>query len=208
MLQEELPGVIACVVVGISFAFWGASEVAKGTARGLDTFLVQARYVLFGLICGAICTLGLLFMLSVYRVPFNVDYASQIARRPWLPAEEIRTNSGEESVGYVISTTDDWFLLMNENGRSLEYVSAGKVVGRLICTPRSCDSEYKPPLIEIRGAGKPAGRVCSDSVHAKSSPHTRRPPSHLRHQDAQTRCRPPAASADGSTAPGVCRRGA
>lgn len=164
LLQQEAPGVIACVILGILFAFWGISEVTRDATGVLDTIFAQARYVLFGLACGVICTFGLLFMLAVYRVPFNVDYASQIARRPWLPAEEIQTKSDEERVGYVISTADGWFLLMNESERSLEYIPADEVVSRVVCTPRSYSVEYRSPLIDIRGSGKPAGEICAASV--------------------------------------------
>lgn len=164
-LEEEAPGIIACVALGVVFAFWGVSEVAPGEWRGFLIAWEQFRYVAFGLACGVICVFGLLFMHSVYRVPFDANYASQIARRPWLPAEEVVVESGDRYVGYVISTTDGWFLLVNESNRALEYLPAESVVDRRVCTPESYDLEYRAPLVALPGAGAPSGRVCPLARH-------------------------------------------
>lgn len=160
-LYRDGPGVVASVILGVVFAFWGVSEVASREPSRFLVVVAQVRFIVFGLICGAICTLGLLFMLAVYRVPFDANNAAQIMRRPWLPAEEIQTNAGDRRVGFVITTKDGWFLLMNESNRSLEYIPAGSVVRRQVCTPPSYQVEYRPPLIDIRGGSKPSSKVCA-----------------------------------------------
>lgn len=163
-LLRDATGVSVCVAAGVMLAVWGISEVRPRNDRFLNLFLGQVRYIGFGLFCGAICTFGLLFSAVVYRVPFDVQNAAQIMRRPWLPAEEIRTNEGKVIVGFVISSADGWFLVMAEDDRALRYVKADSVAERLVCTPPSYDVEYRTPLIELRGAGKPMDRVCGRSA--------------------------------------------
>lgn len=164
-LLKDATGVSVCVAAGVILAVWGISEVRPRGDRFLNLFLGQVRYIFLGLFCGAICILGFLFSAIVYRVPFDVQNAAQIMRRPWLPAEEIHTNEGKVYIGFVVSSADGWFLVMAENNRELQYIKADSVVERLVCTPPSYDVEYRSPLIELRGAGKPMGRVCGQSVH-------------------------------------------
>jgi hypothetical protein len=168
-LYREAPRVSACAAVGLFFAFWGVGEVSR--QRGGADFLTIVRgirYIALGVVYGVICTAGLLFTQAVYNVPFDIDSMSQVLRRPWLPAEEITTNDGAVHVGYVISTSDGWFLILNEQDRSLDYVVAGSVTARKTCTPQEYRTEYRPPLIELRGGRQPNNRPCGAPTGARA----------------------------------------
>lgn len=161
-LYRESPSVLACATAGVIFAFWGIKEASRSVRQ--DEFLVIAKsvaYVVYGMACGVICMIGLLFTQAVYNVPFKIEQTSQILRRPWLPAEEVTTRDGVVHVGYVISTSDGWFLVLNEYDRSLDYIPAGSIIGRETCTPQDYRIEYRPPLIELRGARPPNDRICA-----------------------------------------------
>ena len=67
-------------------------------------------------------------------------------RDVWLPLESLSvTSQPEPVVGYVISTSGDWFAVLLEEDRALKYYAKSSVVGRNICrTARAGGSSTSP----------------------------------------------------------------
>ena len=135
------------------FSDWSDHPVIEGTLRFGG-----------GLIVAAACFFGLLFVQAVYRVPLDLAHGSQVARRPWMPAEEITLNNGSVVVGYTISSNDGWFLILNDEDRTVQYVAADKITDRHVCTPKRDKVEYRDPLIKLIGAQEPKTRTCTSHV--------------------------------------------
>lgn len=99
------------------------------------------------------CAYSILFVYTVYyRPPANVGSVSDIARRPWLPAEEVRvTGRSDPLVGYVLSTSDGWHVLLNNDPRQIIYLRSVDVTARTVCHIKQ-PGEFHEPLIELEGA--------------------------------------------------------
>jgi len=75
-----------------------------------------------GIAVAGVCTLVLLFVQNVYRVPFDVTTYSETLRRPWLPPEEIVTNTGEMRIGYMLSDSAGWHTVLRDSDRTITYI--------------------------------------------------------------------------------------
>jgi hypothetical protein len=113
-----------------------------------------------GLVVAAVCLFGLLFVQAVYQVPFDAANASQIARRPWMPTEEITLDNGDVLVGYTISSKDGWFQILNDDDQTIMFVKATSITKRHVCTPEDDRVEYHDPLLNLEGAQAPKSQTC------------------------------------------------
>jgi hypothetical protein len=80
-----------------------------------------------------------------------------------IPAEEVSvTTDGTRRtcVGYVLSTTRDWFEVLLDEQRTIHFVKTGAV------------SPFHPPLLNVRGAEAPRQRICA-AVLRLGKPHDR-----------------------------------
>ncbi|MGW6444671.1 hypothetical protein [Lentzea sp. NPDC055074] len=100
----------------------------------------------YGLLVALVTTSVMLALVKMYSVPLEPSMASRALRQLWLPAEEISLRSGKVEVGYVLSTADKWFAVLNEKDRRVVYILADDIVGRRTC---SLDDFAKP---EVRRA--------------------------------------------------------
>jgi hypothetical protein len=102
------------------------------------------------LIVAGACVFALLFMQVVYRVPFDISTFSEIARRPWLPAEDIVLRPGGTRVGYTVSTKDKWFIILNEDNRTIDYLRDEEIASRKVCSLGSNQHPSNFPLIRLQ----------------------------------------------------------
>lgn len=104
--------------------------------------------IIVALICAGIA----LLVKTFYQVPFSVDLVSEIARRPWIPAEEIYVKlDAIPRVGYTLSSDEKWQIVLNESDRSIIYLRADDVVARTTCKPPSTYIEQpKLPLLPLK----------------------------------------------------------
>jgi len=89
---------------------------------------------------------------TIYRVPFNGGVVSDILRRPWLPAEEVSlAGRVDPLVGYTLSTSDGWHVLLVDQTRQIMYIRSIDVAARAVCHVKPTEPP-KQPLIELVGA--------------------------------------------------------
>lgn len=97
---------------------------------------------------------------TVYRVPFNGGIVSDLLRRPWLPAEELNVaGSNDPVVGYTLSTSDGWHVLLAESTRQIIYLRSIDVTARAVCHVKPAEPP-EPPLIKLVGVGDPPTSTC------------------------------------------------
>lgn len=99
---------------------------------GAVAFHCAARLT-FAAVVFPLCALSILLVEPVFKVPHDVNTLFYVTRQPWLPAEEITTESGEILVGYTLATNDGWFVVLQESNRTIRYVPAADVAERRVC---------------------------------------------------------------------------
>jgi hypothetical protein len=72
-------------------------------------------------------------VLTLYSFPLHPIFYKQQLRQPWLPAEVITLNSGQNLVAYVLARDNDWFVVLIERDRTVDYIKAGQVIGQAVC---------------------------------------------------------------------------
>jgi hypothetical protein len=73
------------------------------------------------------------FVLLLYPLPIQSDFYAQQLRQPWLPAEVISQTSGQNIVGYVLSKSDGWFVVLQADNRDIYYLPAAQVANQEVC---------------------------------------------------------------------------
>ena len=182
MLWQESPRVLICAGVGLLFAVLGAAKGWDSDDEPFDTWIIaRLGHGLWGIIIAAACVLGLLFVQAVYRVPFDLKNASEVVRRPWIPAEQITLTADgapRTYIGYVISTGDDWFEMLIDDDRTIVYVPADTVVSRTVCIPPGsfASTPFHKPLFELHGAQPPQQHQCDTGFRYTQPPVAINPP--------------------------------
>jgi hypothetical protein len=90
------------------------------------------------------------FVVSLYFLPNQSDFYSQQLRQPWIPTEDISLASGQSIVGYVLSKSDDWFVVLQEDNRNISYLPSGQVTNQTVCQLGTISTER--PLIDLYSA--------------------------------------------------------
>lgn len=153
-LWQDYPGVVLSAVAGALLVFFVAPMP------------LWSRPVVFRVaycaIVAAICAGVTLLVYTFYRVPFSADLVSEIARRPWMPAEEIVLKSGGlPRVGYTLSTNDNWHIVLNESNRTIFYLRADNVATRTSCKPSSTYIERpRLPVFPLRNVRPEIAKTC------------------------------------------------
>lgn len=165
--REAGPKIVIFMAISLTFAIieirvWFSGWVDHPYLEGLLRFVG-------GLVVAAVCFFGLLFVQAVYQVPFDLTHGSQVVRRPWMPAEEITLDNGRVLIGYTISSKDGWFLILNDEDRTTEYIRAASVSGRRVCTHERDQIKYRDPLIKLVGAREPRTHTCGVQFENNSS---------------------------------------
>jgi hypothetical protein len=87
-----------------------------------------------GIIVAVIATALLLPYISyVYPVPRAFTYYQALMSQPWVPAERINLGAAGSVVGYPLSIDNGWMAFLSAQSRTIEYIPADEVVGRLVC---------------------------------------------------------------------------
>lgn len=75
------------------------------------------------------------FIYQIYPLPLNNNnnYYSNLIRQPWLPAVRLTLRSGQEVVGYTLSTGDKWFVVLLDRTRKVRYIHEGDVAKQRVC---------------------------------------------------------------------------
>jgi hypothetical protein len=90
------------------------------------------------------------FALLLYPPPIQSNFYAQQLRQPWLPAEIISLASGQNIVGYVLSKSDGWFIVLQESNRNIYYFPAGRVTKQEVCQLEPMNNER--PIIDLFNA--------------------------------------------------------
>jgi hypothetical protein len=105
---------------------------------------------IYSVCVAAACGFFVLYVQNAYQVSFDKKGISEIVRRPWLPAEEITLSSGDTLVGYTLSSSVGWQVLLLEPTRTIRYLRAPEVTGRKVCHMTK-PPDSPSPLIEFDG---------------------------------------------------------
>jgi hypothetical protein len=73
------------------------------------------------------------FVLLLYPLPTQGTFYAQQLQEPWLPAEDFTLTSHTEIVGYLLSRSDGWFVILSAPDRSIAYVHADDVASQQVC---------------------------------------------------------------------------
>jgi len=164
-IWQESPGVALSAGTGIFLVLLiPPTRVALSLAYSLDNWLVRAfSRVVYCIFVAAICTYATLLVQTFYRVPFNADVVSEIARRPWIPAEQIvLKSSGLPLVGYTLSAATNWHVILNESDRKIIYVHTDDIATRTSCRPSSIYIEQpRLPLLPLRNLHRKTTENCT-----------------------------------------------
>jgi hypothetical protein len=166
----EFKWAAGCAVAGAAISIFVAPEAllfenvlwsvdsTEGKVLGLILFVVL-RFA-YAAVVASICAVVVPFVNTVYTVPFDGHVASEIARRPWLPPERITLRSGTVHAGYVLSTENDWFVVLREYDRTIEYIPADDVIIRAVCTFKEGQPTIDSPLIKLYDVRQPRVPYC------------------------------------------------
>lgn len=113
----------------------------------LSSFVLSIVQVIWAL---AVLAAVIPLLLYMYPVPRQGSYWATLLRQPWLPAQAITLKSGQIYYGYTVSDSNDWFVILLLSSRTIVYVPAGDVTGRLVCQVEQGNlSPQYPPLIKV-----------------------------------------------------------
>lgn len=73
------------------------------------------------------------YVWNIYPIPRTIGYYSALISQPWLPAERITVGSDALVIGYTLSASDTWVIILDARTRTIRYVPAADVTGRLVC---------------------------------------------------------------------------
>lgn len=177
----------------VAFAWYNTHKVIAGLTGLLATALIMAA-ISFGFneftkTVGTVVSLALIpSVMQLYPLHKNSFGVEQL-RQPWLPAETITFTSHQEIIGYVLSSSSDWLVVLMENNRKIVYYHASEVTSQQVCQIEHT-GPMKPlvtliPTATIRNAMVPQ---CGQSGPRLSSGS----PAHSRHGSAlvQSDCPP------------------
>jgi hypothetical protein len=146
-LWQDSRLLIWCAALGAVFALW--DNVLCGKAK---TAPISAIWV------AVICALALLFIQQIYHVKTDPGTISETLRRPWLPMEKIDLKSGESHTGYVLSTDKEWFTVLDDNKRTIDYIRSSDILNRTVGPP-PCNSLH--PLIPLKSGSTTPVKPCT-----------------------------------------------
>jgi len=66
----------------------------------------------------------------------------------------------QPTVGYVLSTSDKWFVVLTERDRTIDYIKADDVTKRRVCAVDSRHVSSGRPLVVLTGASNKSSSLC------------------------------------------------
>lgn len=164
-IWQESPSVVLSAAAGILLVLLiPPIRVALSLAGTLEAWLVRAFFgVIYCIIVATICASATLLVQTFYRVPFDVDLVSEIAHRPWIPAEETVLKSSDlPLVGYTLSAATSWHVVLNESDRKIIYVHTSDIAARTSCKlPSVYIERRKRPLLPLRNIYPNTTKTCT-----------------------------------------------
>lgn len=143
----------------------------RESRAGIIGTLVMAAWwrILWPVAVGFICFMSLALVDTLYRIPGDIQTVSEVMHRPWVPAEEVTTKSGERFVGYTMATKDGWFVLLTEPDREIRYFPNLSVTGRKVCNTEERSTRPKSliPLAPIKAETVPRCRLATNSARRR-----------------------------------------
>ncbi|WP_211770984.1 hypothetical protein [Kutzneria sp. CA-103260] len=117
----------------------------------------------YGLQCSllAIPLVGLI--LQCYTIPIEGVDLSRAVRSVWLPPESLNVKvdgKPQSIVGYVLSTSDKWYVVLTESDRTIDYIKADDVTTRSVCSLNKGQIQSGAPLINLAGTTTAASTLC------------------------------------------------
>lgn len=112
--------------------------------------------ILIDVIFGAI----FFFVTTIYHLPYHTDEISSIASQPWLPPEKIVLTSGRTIVGYTLSTSDGWYIFLEDHDRTIDYFHSNDIASRGLCQLIGAQRPNRPPLIKLINVPAPVVPSC------------------------------------------------
>ncbi len=135
---------------------------------GSNLFLRFLPRLVYAGAVASVCATALFFVQTVYKIPFDVNNLSEIARRPWVPAEKINLKTGEVKVGYTLSTANRWQIVLNDYDRTINFIRADQVIARTVCRPSLQNSDL--PGVEVAPIMPPLPLIQFPNVHIVQLP--------------------------------------
>jgi hypothetical protein len=155
-------GMSLTVAAGLLLALWAGLKEFR-----FSVLPVWARPIAFvfqvakGVVVAAIAGCLMLYAENIYHFPVSLQVFSDALRKPWIPAERITLESGQVKVAYTLSNSEDWYLILNDDYRTVEYLHSDEVIKRQICTIKTTQ-EPALPAVPLVGATRPQPRMCDD----------------------------------------------
>jgi hypothetical protein len=141
------------LVVLVTFAI-----IVAFTARAGESWPARVITVLISV---AVAIVLFPYIYNFYPLPTHRSYYVNVLETPWLPAEELGLKSGLIYTGYVLSTDDDWFVVLLDTTRRVAYIPASEVAFRTICQPRDASpADLGAPLIRVFYTKPPHVAAC------------------------------------------------
>ncbi len=128
-----------------------SERVIDGVARLISAAVWLLGIAIYSVCVAAACGFFVLYVQNAYHVSFDKKGISEIVRRPWLPAEEITLSSGDTLVGYTLSSSVGWQVVLMEPTRTIRYLRATEVTGRKVCHMTTPTKPSPSPLIKFDG---------------------------------------------------------
>lgn len=144
-LWEDSRIVVICVLVGTCALLWDA----------LNRQIPKIVTPFYAIAVAGVCTLAVVFVQTVYRVPFDRTAASEIVRRPWLPTEKIDVKPTETYVGYLVSTEGGWHTVLKDSDRTIVYIRRGEIASREVCRVGPPPPMLPAPLYQLGTRNRP-----------------------------------------------------
>jgi hypothetical protein len=109
------------------------------------------------------CSFVLPYLWNVYPIPRTMNYYKALISQPWLPAERITVRSGSPIVGYTLSASDTWVIILDAYTRTIQYVPAPDVTARLVCQLYSGTliSSHSSPIVPLYSTKSSRLPLCS-----------------------------------------------
>ncbi|MBB4931359.1 hypothetical protein F4561_002179 [Lipingzhangella halophila] len=161
---------------GYAFYFLEPEEEPEEKRGGSSGAAVFAKALLsLTLFVGG--SFAFMFVQHAYAMTFNLTHLSHTARLPWMPPEEItvENNASEDDeseneettrqVAYVLSVSEEWTVLLDEESRTISYVPSSEVTERRVCELPATTTAHDPPLIKLKGAERPNLDDCEVENH-------------------------------------------
>jgi hypothetical protein len=176
VFHHNLLVIIVMVLLALIFMLLLFAEIAGiGFDVGVKTVAVVA------------CLLLIPFVVSLYPLPLNNRFYSELIRQPWMPPETIVLTSGQKTVGYVLSDNGTWVEVLMDDTRTVNYYRSAEVASRKICQigptppgqpfialfPAGLHAPTRTPLCGVSPTGRLPSSMPSSAIQMKDEPSIR-----------------------------------